>query len=195
MEQCFLPISGLYINDGVLQLFIHQGLNIGNFVINPDLSYTFSIISGGASEHTLDLSPLFDEEGSPVATVTDEFLAEVQKAVDLKYSNVTGGLFGTMIIPSTIGNEDGVWNIVFTVNVVIQSDGKNKVQSQVFQIIIESKNVLFLMKDYYIELEGSGTKALTDNGKYAEFIPEAPKDGKAYVRKNGAWVDITTITG
>lgn len=145
--------------------------------------------SGSASEHTLDLSPLFDEEGSPVATVTDEFLAEVQKAVDLKYSNVTGGLFGTMIIPSTIGNEDGVWNIVFTVNVVIQSDGKNKVQSQVFQIIIESKNVLFLMKDYYIELEGSGTKALTDDGQYAEFVKPsdlADKADKVKVESGGS---------
>lgn len=27
-----------------------------------------------------------------------------------------------------------------------------------------------------------------------ELIPEAPNDGKAYVRKNGAWVDITTVT-
>lgn len=27
----------------------------------------------------------------------------------------------------------------------------------------------------------------------AGYIPEAPKDGKAYVRKDGAWVDLTTL--
>lgn len=28
---------------------------------------------------------------------------------------------------------------------------------------------------------------------WVNVIPEAPQDGKAYVRKNGQWVDITTL--
>lgn len=162
----FLPISGLYINDGILQLFIHQGLNIGNFVINPDLSYTFSTISGGASEHTLDLSPLFDEEGSPVATVTDEFLAEVKKAYEEKYSNA---LYNGAISPMYISfdAESQYYLILFDIDT--GESGSYTKYKFTSRIHVSDKSSEFSMSILNIKQDGRGNQCLTDNGQYAEF--------------------------
>lgn len=52
-------------------------------------------------------------------------------------------------------------------------------------------------------LAASDMKALLDalqklesniNECITTFIPEAPKDGKRYVRANGAWVPLETVT-
>lgn len=40
---------------------------------------------------------------------------------------------------------------------------------------------------------GNGTKVLTDNGSYREFISEAPTDGGVYGRKNKQWEKIESI--
>ena len=45
---------------------------------------------------------------------------------------------------------------------------------------------------YIVYYDGTNYYFRTD-GKIENICEEAPKDGKAYVRKNGEWVDITTL--
>ena len=40
---------------------------------------------------------------------------------------------------------------------------------------------------------GSATSADVSWGSWVKYIEDAPEDGKAYVRKNGNWVDVTTL--
>ena len=124
--------------------------------------------AGGASEHTLDLSPLFDEGGDPVATVTDEFLAEVKKAYEESWSNCKFEMMFS-IAPLFITNMEGVYQISFIYNVF--NGSKNTAVKNIFLISSSDKSVT--VKSVVMEEipmgEGSGTKALTDNGKYAEF--------------------------
>ena len=130
---------------------------------------TWAVIeaSGGGSEHTLDLSPLFDSEGSPVAIVTDEFLTEVQKAYEKRYSNIIN--FGSVpgVMPAIIGDSESMYFIAVNIPTL---DGSGVYHTYV-QIGINktSKEVLLTSAATGFVLNGEGKKALTDNGGYAEF--------------------------
>lgn len=123
---------------------------------------------GGSSEHTLDLSPLFDEEGSPVATVSDEFLAEVKKAYDNKYSNAIYPILGGASIPIILLQEaEGYYNIILNYT---SNTGRDMVfNMDVILIGVSEKRAMLANNKQSFINEGSGTKALTDNGKYIEF--------------------------
>ena len=122
----------------------------------------------GSSTHTLDLSPLVDEEGSPVATVSDEFLVELQKAAEGVYANT---VYMGATLPINIINQEGNYNLSFESFV---GDSESYVK-YLFQFIISQKDktVQNSMSILLIESGGSGTKALTDNGQYAEFAKPA----------------------
>ena len=131
----------------------------------------------GSSTHTLDLSPLFDEEGSPVATVSDEFLAEVKKAYDEKYSNAISPKFGNAIIPMLIAVEENVvYDIILT---YITPKGKNiNLNTEIYFVHLTEKAATNETFSQTFIRNGSGTKALTDNGQYAEFAkPAKMEDG------------------
>lgn len=130
--------------------------------------------SGGSSEHTLDLSPLFNEEGSPVATVSDEFLAEVKKAYEGRYSNA---LFMASSIPMIIGMEESDYAIILT-NTAPQN-GSFAIAGYLFRINSVSKEVSMSFAGIEFSQSGSGTKALTDNGEYAEFAKPSDLADKA----------------
>lgn len=141
---------------------------------------------GGSSTHTLDLSPLFDEEGSPVATVSDEFLTELQKAYNEKYSNCV--LFGGNA-PMTLQIMDGL----SVIDIIFFMQESKKVTFAAYHIVINNsdKSVSFTPIAAAFDQSGTDTKALTDNGKYAEFVSEAPADGKTYGRNNKQWVETS----
>lgn len=61
-------------------------------------------------------------------------------------------------------------------------------------------NFSFSNEGIYCNADLSSTFGLEPDKYYVQkkyvddnFIPEAPEDGNAYVRKDGAWVDITTL--
>lgn len=144
-------------------------------------------VATGASEHTLDLSPLFDSEGSPVATVTDEFLAEVKKAYEGKFSNgyMLEGYVPMNLLKQT---EKYIIQIVFPMP---SSQLEWVIAAYTFTINETDKTVLFSPNSARFVQSGEGNKALTDNGQYAEFVPEAPADGKTYGRNNKKWVETS----
>ena len=134
--------------------------------------------SGGSSEHTLDLSPLFDSEGAPVSTVTDEFLAEVQKAYEERYSNAIYTFYGgKWVVPMQIIAEmEGYYQIA--INFIFNEEEKPAVINHTFSIVEESKSVISTFAGAILDQSGQGTKALTDNGRYAEFAtPIKVKNG------------------
>lgn len=119
----------------------------------------------GSSTHTLDLSPLFDEEGSPVATVSDEFLVELQKAYDEKYSNT---VFMGVVIPMSVSYAENIYSIDLILTADLQG-GKWSLAAYRLSINDNDKSLSFGISALQAEINGSGTKALTDNGQYAEF--------------------------
>ena len=123
--------------------------------------------SGGSSEHTLDLSPLLDSEGSPVATVTDEFLAEVKKAYNGKYSNVTNLYSVTTILPASFGYLDNTYFVA--INIATINHGRIELECATIRINESTKAVQPIIGEIVFDLSGKGNKALTDRGNYAEF--------------------------
>ena len=125
--------------------------------------------SGGSSEHTLDLSPLFDSEGSPVDTVTDEFLAEVKKAYEERYSNAIG-LGGMPYVLSLSIADMGETYDIYIVVPISEEPLTWTEYSFVYSINKTTKELSTKGGGFFTLLgNGSGTKALTDNGQYAEF--------------------------
>lgn len=127
----------------------------------------WAVVEAGGTEHTLDLSPLFDEGGSPVATVSDEFLTELQKAYDEKYSNATGiyGLNG--ILPLAINKEADNYTLISSLNNTMMGIAQIGIFS--YTINEQSKSLTENKAAVMLQQSGSGTKALTDNGQYADF--------------------------
>lgn len=124
----------------------------------------WSVIEAGSSTHTLDLSPLYDEVGSPVATVSEEFLLDVKKAYNEKYSNCI--LMGYNL-PMTLQTSDD-FSII---DIISFSQEDKKVTFAAIHIFINNsdRSLSFTASPVDFDQSGSGTKALTDNGQYAEF--------------------------
>lgn len=119
------------------------------------------------SEHTLDLSPLFNEEGSPVDTVSGEFLAEVKKAYEEKYSNVLNFSLSPFILSASFGYSGGTY--IITINFPSMDGSAIALTYATIGINESTKAVQTIIGELSFDLSGSGTKALTDNGQYAEF--------------------------
>ena len=127
----------------------------------------WAVIEAGSSTHTLDLSPLFDEEGSPVATVSDEFLAEVKKAYEEKYSNVLNFFLSPFILSASFGYSGGTY--IITTNLPSMDGSTIALTYATIGINESTKAVQPILGELSFDQSGSGTKALTDNGQYAEF--------------------------
>lgn len=143
------------------------GGSINLMIKKTDSTYSAEILqeASNVSEHTLDLSPLFDEGGSPVATVTDEFLAEVKKAFDGKYSN--GYMLGGYT-PITLQKQSEKYYIKL-VFPMPTSQFEWIIAAYTFTINETDKSVSSSANSARFVQSGTGTKALTDNGQYAEF--------------------------
>lgn len=121
----------------------------------------------GSSTHTLDLSPLFDEGGSPVATVSDEFLEEVKKAYEEKYSNVLNFFLAPFILSASFGYSGGTY--IITTNLPSMDGSAIGLTYATIGINESTRAVQPILGELSFDLSGSGTKSLTDNGQYAEF--------------------------
>lgn len=119
----------------------------------------WSVIEAGGTQY-LDLSMFSSESG----TLSDE---DYQKVVKAYEDGVTTCLYEeNLFIPMLIMGMEGS----FSINIQLLNTGAN--------VIYQSVIVFFLNNDKSYEKDelpiifdqsGSGTKALTDNGKYAEF--------------------------
>ena len=140
-----------------------------------EIDITESSSSGGASEHTLDLSPLFDEEGRPVATVTDEFLAEVKKAYEEKYSNA---LYNGAISPMYISFDAESQYYLISFDIDTGESGSYSKYKFTSRIHVSDKSSEPSVSILNIKQDGRGNRCLTDNGGYAEFAsPVKVKNG------------------
>lgn len=129
-----------------------------------DLSATVVESGIGQSNHTLDLSPLFDSEGSPVSAVTDEFIAELQNAYEKKYSNCTAKFFSDAIIPMAIQKEASSYKI--ELSSALGNDSGLAFAGYYFVINSVLKTLAFTAKDAQLETAGDGSKFLSNDGTY-----------------------------
>ena len=76
-------------------------------------------------------------------------------------------------------NNEGIKGQVIRLNSTVMGTNPNGTT-------VEERGLLAVVKTHDTEISQI-------KNQLSNFIPEAPKDGKAYVRKNGAWVDLTTL--
>lgn len=120
--------------------------------------------AGGAAGGTqyLDLSMFSEESG----TLSDEDYQKVVKAYENKIGTASyGPYYGDLYIYERDGNYFILINALITEGIGVSS----------YNIILISVNlssksyISFTQANYKIYTNGTGTKALTDNGQYAEF--------------------------
>lgn len=129
-----------------------------------DLSATVVESSIGQSNHTLDLSPLFDSVGNPVSTVSDEFISELQKAYEEKYSNCTAIVFDNARIPLTIQKMTDGFHIMLS----SVYDNESSLAFAGYDFVIDTtlKTFTFAQKGAQLETTGDGSKFLSNDGTY-----------------------------
>ena len=122
---------------------------------------------GGGSQY-LDLTPLFDAEGNPVSTTTDEFIQKIRDAINNKIFTVS--LEG-LTLPAVISKRDDlVYYIDFTMSNVSVQESKCDLQIQSASFVISSSDKRVEVKILTQDLlsSGSGTKFKSDDGTYKE---------------------------
>lgn len=134
---------------------------------------------GGAVQY-LDLSPLFDAEGSPVTTTTNDFLAQVETA----YVNHIGlAIVDGYVASMSILADETTYNITASLSVV--SDNylmrlNNNAQLVVYGFIITKadKSVSSALSLNELTNTGDGTKFKSDDGTYkaigAQYLDFSP---------------------
>lgn len=122
---------------------------------------------GGSSTQYLDLSPLFDSEGSPVAVTTDDFVAEIVNAINKKIDSV---YFGDICMPAVIqADSNGNYYIDSSANDISIQESKPDYTINSISIVIDYvKKVTFKTFNSDIKTSGNGTKFLSDDGTYKE---------------------------
>ena len=119
----------------------------------------WAVIEAGGTQY-LYLSMFSEESG----TLSDE---DYQKVVKAYEDGVTAGLFLGMIVYITITEMDGSYIIMGN---FVMPEGTGKSINTIIQIyILNDKKYTSNSFNYRIDTTGAGTKALTDNGQYAEF--------------------------
>ena len=134
---------------------------------------------GGAVQY-LDLSPLFDAEGSPVTTTTDDFLAQVETA----YVNHIGlAIIGGDAASMSILSDETTYNIIVNLFVIsnnLLTQLNNDIQLVVnnFRITKADKSVLAGLSIDQLTNTGDGTKFKSDDGTYkaigAQYLDLSP---------------------
>lgn len=120
---------------------------------------TWSEISTGGTQY-LDLSMFTGDTG----TLSEDDYQKVVKAYENKV--ITGFLDLAFTPISILGSED-----IFMIIISSSSAGVYKTYGAQTKIVVIQNNKSYStqLASIEIELNGQGTKALTDNGKYAEF--------------------------
>lgn len=118
--------------------------------------------AGGAAGGTqyLDLSMFTDDTG----TLSEEDYQKVVKAYEDK---VTIGLYSQTSISITIIFSNGYYTILGTLQT--PEDLGEIISTIIMYAVSNDKSYSGSSFSYVIDITGSGTKALTDNGQYAEF--------------------------
>lgn len=152
---------------GGLKSIILENLGDGTKALMDDGTYK---AIGASSAQYLDLSPLFDAEGNPVNTVTDEFLAQVEAAlVNHAGIAVIEGKATSMSILS----DETTYNIIakiFIIGNILSMELNNDIQLIIynFRIAKADKSVLIGISVNELTNTGDGTKFKADDGTYKE---------------------------
>lgn len=121
----------------------------------------WSVIEAGGTQY-LDLSMFSAESG----TLSEEDYQKVVKAYEDKTITGINFMNKPIIIPIKLALSEG--NYFINVYMFNNSDGYFNISS-VSVLVNSDKSFTSIINDLPFILYGSGTKALTDNGQYAEF--------------------------
>lgn len=119
----------------------------------------WAVIEAGGTQY-LDLSMFSSDSG----TLSEE---DYQKVVKAYEDGVTAGVFLGMIVYITITETDGSY--IMMGNFVMPEETGKSINTIIQIFILNDKTYTSNSFNYRIDTTGVGTKALTDNGQYAEF--------------------------
>ena len=143
-------------------------------------------IQSSSNASYLDLSMFAEESG----TLSEEDYQKIVKAYNDKVNIFEIDINGEKLKVYGLGivDTDTYYMISFSYSINYVSIGLN-----VSTIAIDknTKEYSYNKPTLQFYISGDGTKALTDNGKYTEFAPEAPADDNIYGRKNKQWEVIS----
>lgn len=168
-----------------------------------EISLSQDIINGATSSGNLtesDYNKILaaSEKGFIIVVNPDgtKFLSKVLKST-LSEGKIQLNLFigevlqyvGNILLTNNIIIKDKSENYAFTSNKVINSiyNGADS------HIAINTSKGTDGSTEIDLIVNGDGTQALTDNGTYKSFVPEAPTDDGVYGRKNKQWEKIESI--
>ena len=182
-EPKYISLPNIFVNK---EIFIGDSQPTGNEIlwIGTDSSIKFKngeewVSIELNSSDTLDLSSLLTSEGDPIETVSDEFLLELKKAYDERYSNcyLLENVMPMLLKHSQVESEEVYFiDVIFP---VLKTTNEWDISNYHFAINVATKALTFNSNNINIVQSGSGNKALTDNGKYAEFAKPSDLDSKA----------------
>lgn len=162
----------------------------------------------------VDLNELFPVLNSAVGLTYEQFRILVENTFWLKNQEEIGVVkafivsgssqFGSLWLSETDGGAPLIPNAKYIYIVQTNGNFKNKIFSwngSIYEQLAKDSDNNYTNADKQkvdkIKTDGDGDKYLNDKGDYEEIqatgIPEAPNDGKQYVRKNEDWVKSSII--
>lgn len=161
---------------------------------------TYKVI-GRSSAQYLDLSPLFDSEGSPVAVTTEDFINKVKDTVA---NHVIVGFLNGVNVPIVI-QTSGEYYIISASSSYTDNNYDNATYHITWTIQLSDRSVVIRQNEDLNVVSGYGTKFKSDNGTYKEVpIPSTPlattsanglmsSDDKKKLDRIGSYTTATTV--
>ena len=147
-----------------------QVINVVTVISEGTASGTASIVEDSNAQY-LDLSPLFDSEGSPVAVTTEDFINKVKSSVA---NHVIVGFLNGVNVPIVI-QTSGEYYIISSSSSNTDNNYDNATYHITWTIQLSDRSVVIRQNEDLNVVSGYGTKFKSDNGTYKEVpIPSTP---------------------
>lgn len=177
-----------------------QVINVVTVISEGTASGTASIVEDSNAQY-LDLSPLFDSEGSPVAVTTEDFINKVKSSVA---NHVIVGFLNGVNVPIVI-QTSGEYYIISSSSSNTDNNYDNATYHITWTIQLSDRSVVIRQNEDLNVVSGYGTKFKSDNGTYKEVpIPSTPlattsanglmsSDDKKKLDRIGSYTTATTV--
>lgn len=147
-----------------------QVINVVTVISEGTASGTASIVEDSNAQY-LDLSPLFDSEGSPVAVTTEDFINKVKSSVA---NHVIVGFLNGVNVPIVIQTSSEYY-IISSSSSNTDNNYDNATYHITWTIQLSDRSVVIRQNEDLNVVSGYGTKFKSDNGTYKEVpIPSTP---------------------
>lgn len=146
--------------------------------------------------NALDVSFLITAFNNDERTITKAQLNAIIQAYDknigVAYSSDTET---RIIMPMYLVKES---DILYHISLQLNAASQHGVLLSNIAFNINADTLTFeaFLQNIGLDNTGTGNKFLSDNGRYETIsasVQEAPKDGKQYARKDGAWSDVSAV--